>query len=183
MTRTSWLGALLLAAALAGGGTVALGQGAAYTPGPHNVRIPADWQATFIRYTTVDKPDRKIIRNIYVNPEAFAAIRKGEPFPNGTLLVMADQRARVDAAGAPLLDTNGRMIPEPAFIAIAAQEKRTGWGVGYGPEKRNGEWEYAAFTPDLQPREVNLGPCFTCHLPRAAQDFTFSTWDYAQTRR
>lgn len=183
MTPTRWLAAALFAAGLAGGATVAMGQAPSYTPGPHNIRIPADWQNTFIRYTTVDKPDRKIIRNIYVNPEAFAAIRKNEPFPSGTLVVMADQRARVDAAGTPLLDTNGRMIPEPAFIAIAAQEKRTGWGVGYGPEKRNGEWEYAAFTADLQPREVNLNACFACHLPLAARDFTFTTWDYAQTRR
>ena len=69
------------------------------------------------------------------------------------------------------------------LIAVAAQEKRTGWGEGYGPDKRNGEWEYAAFTPDLQRREVNLSGCFSCHLPRAAQDYTFSTWEYAATRR
>lgn len=163
-----------------------LGQAAApprYTPGPHNITIPADWQARFIRYATVDKPDRKIIRNLYVNPEAFAAMRAGEPFPSGTLVVMADQRARLDTAGNPLLDTSGRFIPDPPLIAVAAQEKRTGWGEGYGPDKRNGEWEYAAFTPDLQRREVNLNGCFTCHLPRAAQDYTFSTWEYAATRR
>lgn len=53
--------------------------------------------------------------------------------------------ARVDAAGNPLLDQRGRFIPEPAIIAIGVQEKRAGWGVGYPPEKRNGEWEYARF--------------------------------------
>jgi hypothetical protein len=169
------------AALVAVGGAAAQQQ--AYRPGPHNIVVPPDWQATFVRYTTVDKPDRKIIRNLYVNPEAFALIRRGEPFPDGTLIVMADQRARLDAAGNPLLDTTGRFIPDPAIIGIGVQQKRRGWGEGYGPEKRNGEWEYASFTPDLQLRDVNLNGCFACHLPRAAQDFTFTTWDYAQTRR
>jgi hypothetical protein len=177
--------AILVAASLVALGAVAAvqAQAPAYRPGPHNIVIPADWQATFIRYTTVDKPDRKIIRNLYINPEAFAQIRKGEPFPDGTLIVMADQRARLDPQGNPLLDTTGRFIPDPPIIAIGAQQKRRGWGEGYPPEKRNGEWEYASFTPDLQLRDVNLNGCFTCHLPLAARDYTFTTWDYAQTRR
>jgi hypothetical protein len=120
-------------AALAPGASWGQAAPPGYTPGPHNISIPADWQARFIRYATVDKPDRKIIRNLYVNPEAFAAMRAGEPFPSGTLVVMADQRARLDAAGNPLLDTSGRFIPDPPLIAVAAQEKRTGWGEGYGP--------------------------------------------------
>lgn len=158
-------------------------QAPAYRPGPHNIVVPPDWQATFIRYATVDKPDRRIIRNMFINPEAFALIRRGEPFPDGTLIVMADQRARLDAAGNPLLDTSGRFIPDPPIIAIGVQQKRRGWGEGYPPEKRNGEWEYASFTPGLQLRDVNLNGCFACHLPRAAQDYTFTTWDYAQARR
>lgn len=173
--------ALVLGAALISG--LAVAQVAEYRPGPHNITIPADWQASFIRYATVDKADRKIIRNLYVNPEAFAQFSPGGPLPDGTLVVMADQRARLDATGAPLLDASGRFIPDPPFIAIAAQQKRAGWGVGYAPDRRNGEWEYASFTPDLRLRDVNLSGCFACHLPRAAQDFTFTTWDYAQTRR
>ena len=34
-------------------------------------------------------------------------MRAGQPFPSGTLVVMADQRARLDASGTPLLDTTG----------------------------------------------------------------------------
>jgi hypothetical protein len=177
--------AMLLAASFAvlAAAAVVHAQAPGYRPGPHNIVVPPDWQATFIRYTTVDKPDRKIIRNLYINPEAFAQIRKGEPFPDGTLIVMADQRARLDPQGAPLLDTTGRFIPDPPIIAIGVQQKRRGWGEGYPPEKRNGEWEYASFTPDLQLRDVNLNGCFACHLPHAARDYTFTTWDYAQTRR
>lgn len=157
---------------------------APYTPGPHNIELPADWQARFIRYATVDKPDRKIIRHMYVNPEAYAATRAGEPAPRGTLLIMADTRARLDAQGNPLLDTSGRFIPEPGWIAIGAQQKEAGWGAGYGAELRNGEWEYAAFDGQGQRRNVPLNSCFACHLQaRAQQDFNFTYWDHAAARR
>lgn len=160
-------------------------QPAPYSPGPHNIQLPEDWERRFFRYATVDKPDRKIIRFLYVNPDAFAAARPDQPLPDGTFIVMADHRARVDAAGNPLLDQQGRFIPEPAIIAIGVQEKRSGWGVGYAPEKRNGEWEYARFNPDGS-RHSNLdtNACFTCHIQtRPAQDFAFNFWDYVQARR
>lgn len=182
MKPTALLAAAAIAAAI---GTAALAQTRPYTPGPQNIDLPADWQARFIRYTTVDNPTRRIIRNIYINPEAFGALRANAPLPYGTLVIMADQRARLDAQGNVLLDAHGRLIPEPAFIAIAAQQKERGWGEGYGPEMRNGEWEYAAFNPQTGARvERPLNACFTCHLQaRAQQDFTFTTWDYANRAR
>lgn len=182
MRRIFVAGALALAVT-AIGGAVAQPR-PAYVPGPQNIELPADWQTRFIRYATVDKADRKIIRHMYINPEAFAVLRAGQDSPHGTLLIMADTRARLDPQGNPLLDTSGRFIPEPGWIAIGAQEKQPGWGVGYGPELRNAEWEYAAFDGAGQRRNVPLNACFTCHLQaRAQQDFNFSLWDYAQARR
>ncbi|NKC34251.1 cytochrome P460 family protein [Falsiroseomonas selenitidurans] len=154
-----------------------------YTTGAHNISLPADWQARFIRYATVDKADRKIIRHLFVNPEAFAAATPGAPLPHGTLIIMADARARVDATGTPLRDQQGRFIAEPGWIAIAAQEKQPGWGEGYPPEMRNGEWEYAAFTGTGERRNIALGSCFNCHITaRSGQDFAFNFWDYVQAR-
>jgi hemoglobin len=175
--------AAALVAALAIGGALAQAP-ARYTPGPQNVELPADWQQRFIRYATVDHAARKIIRHLYVNPEAFAATRAGAPLPHGTVLVMADTRARLDAAGNPLLDQAGRFIPEPGWTGIFVQQKQAGWGEGYGPEKRNGEWEYARYNPDMTRHPGPVEACFTCHLQtRAQQDFAFNYWDYAQTRR
>lgn len=177
----------ILAAAVLGGALAAsaTAQQRPYTPGPQNISLPADWQARFIRYATVDKPDRKIIRNIYINPEAFAALAPGQPLPYGSTIIMADQRARLDAQGVPLRDAAGRMIPEPAFIGIEVQQKERGWGEGYGPEQRNGEWEYARFDAQTGARrDTPLNACFTCHLQaRGQQDFTFTAWDYANRAR
>jgi hypothetical protein len=154
-----------------------------YTTGPHNITLPEDWQSRFIRYATVDKADRKIIRHLYVNPEALAAARPGQPLPHGTLIIMADTRARLDAAGNPILDQQGRFIAVPGWIALGVQQKEAGWGEGYGPEIRNGEWEYAAFDGTGARRNITMTSCFTCHInTRPQQDFAFNFWDYVQAR-
>jgi hypothetical protein len=173
--------ALALLPALAGG--LALAQ-AAYTPGPQNISLPAGWQDNFIRYAIVDRPDRKIVRHLYVNPEAFAAARPGQPLPDRTLILMVNYNARLDAAGNPLLDQHGRFIPQTTILSVEAQERRPGWGEGYGPEKRNGEWEYARFAADGSRMAGPVEACFTCHLrTRAQQDFAFNFWDYVQARK
>ena len=64
------------------------------------------------------------------------------------------------------------------------QEKRAGWGVGYPPEKRNGDWEYARFFGDGRRNDASVEACFTCHIQtRPNQDFAFNFWDYVQARK
>jgi len=179
----------LLAAALAALGALALpaalvAQGAGYVPGPENIPFPAGFERDFLRYAIVDNPDRRIVRFLYVNREAYEAARPGEALPYGTILVMADRWARRDAAGAAVTDAAGRLIAEADIIAVAVQRKERGWGEGYGPDRRNGAWEYAAFTPAGERRNIRLDGCFSCHLQaRAAEDYTFAFWDHVQARR
>jgi Cytochrome P460 len=178
------LALLALLPVLAMGAGAAIAQHGPYTPGPHNISLPPDWEARFVRYATVDKPDRKIIRHLYVNPEAFAAAKPGQPLPDGTIIIMADARARLGADGSPLQDQQGRFIAQPGWTAIAVQEKQPGWGEGYGTEKRNGTWEYARFTGDGSRNDAPVEACFTCHLQtRPQQDFAFNFWDYVQARK
>lgn len=188
MMRLSGLALLAVVPVLLAGGPDLAGpaaaQQAAYRPGPHNINLPPDWETRFIRYATVDKAERKIIRHLYVNPEAFAAARPGRPLPDGTVIIMADTRARLGADGNPLLDQQGRFIAQPGWLAIAFQEKQPGWGEGYPPEKRNANWEYARFRADGSRDGVSMDPCFTCHIQtRPQQDFAFNFWDFVQARR
>ncbi len=183
MSRPAAFVALGIALAGLALGGLALAQAPAYRPGPHNVLLPAGWEQGFIRFGTVDKPERNIIRHLYVNPDAFAAARPGQPLPDGTVIIMADTRVRLGADGRPLRDIGGRLIPVPGWTAIAVQEKRAGWGEGYTPDLRNGAWEYARFNGDGSRNDGPVRACFTCHLQaRAAQDFAFDFWDYVQAR-
>jgi hypothetical protein len=83
-------------------------------------------------------------------------------------------KAKVDDKGEPVKDASGRFQKGDSVIHMV-MEKRPGWGAEYGPDMRNGEWEYRAFTPDGKPNEkTDLKPCFTCHLPKASQEYVFS---------
>jgi hypothetical protein len=127
-------------------------------------------------YTTVDRPDNKQYRELYVSPPAaLEAARKGEPLPSGTVLTLVQYAAKLDAAGNPEKDANGRFIKTDKILAYTVMEKRAGWGAEYPDSQRNGEWEYQAFKTDKTPNTgANLTACFTCHKPLDKQDFVFS---------
>lgn len=162
----------------------AIAQLATYKPGPENVALPPDYATNFVRYATVDRADLKAVRYVHVNPEAFQLVKKGEPFPNGTVVVLDQRKAKLSIDGQPLLDLSGRYIPEGPIQLILVQEKRKGWGVGYPDHLRNGEWDYARFSASGVRAEGSVETCLACHTQnRKAQDFIFTLWDYAAARR
>jgi hypothetical protein len=140
------------------------------------VALPADFATSFKLYDKVDKPDRKIVRYLYINPQALAAVKPGEPFPDGTILVMADHDIALEAGGAPIKGADGRLQPTQRLRAIAVMEKRAGWGETnlFPTDKDNGDWEYASFKADGAPNPIKLDNCYACHLPQKGLDFTFS---------
>jgi Cytochrome P460 len=147
--------------------------------GPEKVELPADWRARFVVYNEIERPDRNPnqVRLMYANPEAIVAARAGSPAPAGTILVMEDRLAELDAAGRPVLDARGRMKPSARIANVFVMEKRPGWGAEYPAEWRNGEWEYAGYTPEGTKRAgVNTQACFQCHTARrgAGRDYTFT---------
>lgn len=137
---------------------------------------PEGFAENWVLYNTVDRPDRQIIRYMYVNPEAFDVAAPGEPAPDGTVLVMADRGALLDANGVPILDEIGRFIPEGDFRAIFVMEKHDGWGETLGLDVvRNGDWDYARFNVDgTLIADANTTGCFACHANRSEADFTFT---------
>lgn len=142
--------------------------------GGDKVVFPENY-AKGVLYTTVDRADNKQYRELYSTPEAIEAMKAGRPIPSGTVLTMVNYKAKLNAAGEPEKDANGRFIKTDEIAGIAVMEKRTGWGTEYGDDIRNGEWEYQAFKAD---KSVNdkavLKNCFTCHKPLDKQDFVFS---------
>lgn len=146
--------------------------------GTDKVGFPENYAANFVRYVTVDKPERTppIIRFMYINPEALAAAKPGAPLPHGTVIVMEDHKARLGADGQPMTDANGRFMPTDELTNVFVQEKQAGWGAEYPADKRNGEWEYAWFEPTgARKAGKTMERCFECHLGVADQDFAFTT--------
>jgi hypothetical protein len=127
-------------------------------------------------YGTVDRPDNKQFRELYVRPaEAIEAAKQDKPLPSGTVLTMVQYAAALDGEKNPVKGPDGRFV-KTKVVAYTVMEKRTGWGTQYADDIRNGEWEYQAFTADRTPNpKANLVNCFKCHKPLdARQDFVFS---------
>lgn len=144
--------------------------------GPERIAFPEGFAEDWVLYNQVDRPDRKRIRFMYVNPEADAAARPGEPAPDGAVLVMADRAAQLDADENPVLGADGRFVAEGDFLAIFIMEKHAGWGETVGLDVvANGDWDYAAFRGDgTLNADANTAGCFACHANRSGRDFTFT---------
>ena len=144
--------------------------------GPEKISFPSDYLRGVL-YQTLDRPDTKQYRELYAPAAAVDAVRKGQPIPHGTKLTLVQWSVEQDANGVPLKNSEGRFIKKD-IIGITVMEKQQGWGADYPADwPRNGEWEYAAFTPDGKPNpkaNANNKACFTCHLPHAKQDFVIS---------
>jgi Cytochrome P460 len=142
--------------------------------GTELVAFPTGFAGEFVPYNRVDRPDRKTVRFMYANPAAVEAARPGEPIPHGTVLVMADHKARLDGERR-VTDAEGRLVPTDEVVNVFVMEKQPGWGAGYPAKKRNGEWEYAWFLPDAtRTPDAKFDGCFACHLNRAGRDYTFT---------
>jgi hypothetical protein len=111
---------------------------------------------------------------VYANPEALKVAGAGQPLPSGTVLTFVHFKARVDDKGELVKDPNGRLV-RGDLDRIGVMEKRTGWGVEYPDDIRNGEWEYGLFRPTgTRNEQANIKACFQCHKPRSGQDFLFT---------
>lgn len=142
--------------------------------GGDKVKFPENY-AKGVLYTTVDRADVKQYRELFAPQAAIDAVKAGKPIPSGSVLTMVNYKAKLNAAGEPEKDANGRFIKTDEIAGVAVMEKRAGWGAEYPDDMRNGEWEYQAFKGDKTVNDkANLKTCFTCHKPHDKQDFVFS---------
>lgn len=154
-------------------GAVAATLAAAAWAGPEKITYPAGFDKGVL-YGTVDRHDTKQYRELYTSKAVVDAVKAGKPIPAGATITMAIYKARVDDKGVPVRDAKGRFQKGDA-VAHMVMTKNTGWGAEYPAQKRNGEWEYQAFTPDGKVNDkANLDTCFACHKPHEGQDFVIS---------
>jgi plastocyanin len=144
--------------------------------GPEKIKYPSDYLKGVL-YQTLDRPDSKQYRELYAPAAAVEAVRKGQPIPDGTVLTLVQWSVQQGDKGNPIKDANGRFVKKD-IIAHTVMEKKKGYGADYPSDwPRNGDWEYAVFTPEGLPNakaNANNKACFTCHLPHAKQDFVIS---------
>ena len=142
--------------------------------GADSIVFPAEY-AKGVVYMTLDRAENKQVRDYMTSQAAVDAAKKGAPLPDGTVIIVVQYAAQLDAQGNPAKDASGRLIKANNILGYNVMEKRTGWGSEYPESKRNGEWEYQVFRADKTPNPTaNLNGCFMCHKPQAEQDYVFS---------
>lgn len=136
-----------------------------------DVNLPANYKQALVNFNTVDRMDNGQVRVLYGSQRALDAVKAGMPAPAGSVMVMEIYPAVKDAQNQLVRGADGR-LQRGAMTQIFVMEKRAGSGAQYDAALRNGDWEYAVFTPAGQRAETrDMKPCMTCHLPKAQDDF------------
>src|SRR5262252_10634289 len=76
--------------------------------GGEKVAFPADY-AKGVVYMTLDRPENKQVRDYMTSQAAVDAAKKGAALPDGTVVIVVQYAAQLDAQGNPAKDANGRM--------------------------------------------------------------------------
>jgi cytochrome c553 len=147
--------------------------------------FPRDFPAGFVLYLTSNNADLNTVRRTYINTLGWKAAREGKPLPDGSVVIVVTNAARLGPDRKPVLDNRGAWVLD-RVTAYAGMEARADWGSDIPAWLRNGNWNYTAFTVDRKPRtEVNQATCLACHKPQAVVSYVFTfreLWDAARAK-
>lgn len=127
----------------------------------------------------VQRPDIKQVRELFIN-EIGAKANVGQPFLNGTVMVMELYKAQVDGE-MPVTGPDGKLV-KGDLAKIFVMEKGEGWGQDVPEHLKTGNWVFAAYAPDGKPLAEDFGKCRACHVPLAAKDFVHRYDEYFEKR-
>ncbi len=134
------------------------------------ITAPADYKSWPKFLSAVQRPDAKQVREIYMNPVAKGGTAAAG-FPNGTVFVMENWAAQVNADGTLKTGPDGKLV-KGDLLKVFVMAKNKGWAENFEPAAmRNGNWIYAAYLPNGSASADNLLSCRACHAPLTSKDF------------
>jgi hypothetical protein len=161
MKRSAGLG--LLAAAVAGSIT-------SFAAGPAgDLKLPASFRYWYhVNTMVIDKGSPLFeamggMHNVYINSTGEPALKKGEPYPNKTVLLVDWHEFTV---------SDGSYLEGPRkATAIMLKDKKK--------YAATGGWGFQAWGEGDPAKPLVTDPakqCFECHQPKKDQDYAFSTY-------
>jgi cytochrome c553 len=147
------------------------------------MKFPREFPTGFTLYSTWKKEEQRVVAKAYVNKVGFDAAKAGKPLPDGSIIVLINHNAKLDAESKPVVDKDGGWVAGD-IKNYEGMEARAGWGKDIPEALRNNNWSYAVFSPDKAPRnEVNQAVCLACHRPIASSSFVFGLEKMQTTAR
>ncbi len=120
------------------------------------VTFPANLDQ-LVHYTTVTRGN--VTEHMLTTREAIEAVRKGQPIPNGTHVVLKDIR-------------DGK--PYRYFV----MQNGAGWGADYDARRRTGDWQFQWFWPDKSINmQENTSRCQSWHESRQDDQYMYTLVD------
>ncbi|HET7362079.1 MAG TPA: cytochrome P460 family protein [Burkholderiales bacterium] len=148
-----------------------------------HIAFPEGYKQSFTQYHTIDFPATKQVRHYYANKTALEAAKQGKPIPDGAVIFVEVYTAKLDANKNPITGADGHYAPEK-LVAYTAMATGKDWGKDFPEMLRNGDWNYAVFTPDKQQRAgVNQAECLGCHKPLDKESYLFTLKQLAAANR
>ena len=141
----------------------------------YRIAFPADYRTAMHNYVSLDRTqnDDQTIR-LFAPKQALDAAKAGAELPDGTILVAEIYKAKKDDNGKVIESSLGRRI-RGKFAAVAVMQKGKGWGEKYPDELRNGDWDFAIFSPQGERLvDKDLNACRACHAPLEDTQHLFS---------
>jgi cytochrome c553 len=135
--------------------------------------LPADFPRGFSIYDTEENEANKTITRHYANVIAIAAVRTNTPMPDGSMIVVENLAARVDAAGNVMKNAQGGLIAGNV-TSYATSQSAAGWGADVPELLRNGNWSFSQHNAQGTITTANQASCLACHKPHASDDFMFT---------
>lgn len=148
-------------------------------PKDGELAFPADYKSWPKFATGVQKAEAKQVRDLYLN-QTGATAKEGQPFPNGTVMVMELYKATMNGE-TPMTGPDGKLV-KGDLSKVFVMGKGEGWGQDVPDNLKNGAWVYSAFGPDGKPLAEDFTKCRSCHLPLAQKDFVARYDEYFTSR-
>lgn len=142
--------------------------------------IPANYQSWPKFLSAVQRPDAKQVREIYINPTGYAA-KAGQPFADGTVMVMENYAAQTNPDGSLKTGPDGKLV-KGNLLRVFVMGKNAGWGQDVPEGLRNGNWIYARYQANGQPSSEDMATCRACHAPLTTKDFVHRYDEYFAQR-
>jgi hemoglobin len=133
------------------------------------VSLPASYKSWPKFLTSVQRPDAKQVRDVYINPTGYLA-KAGQPFAQGTTFVMENFSVKLDAAGNPVKGADGKLV-KADLVRVFVMAKGLGYGAQVPPELKTGDWVFASYDATGNKTADSLAACRPCHVPLASKDF------------